>query len=373
MIGQRLFHDPHLDRRRRQVIGLIVALGVIAGCADAPAPEPTFDQAAFSKLDIHAHYTYGRDYLVPLLEAWNMQAMVVEVVRAGVDPARERWTAMRAHHAAQPERLLLGASFDASRIDEPDFADRVIAQLREDLAQGARMVKVWKEIGMVIRDAQGDYIQIDDPRFQPIWDFLMQEGIPVLAHIGEPRAAWLPLDEASPHYNYYKNNPQYHAYQFPEIPRWETIMQARDRWLANNPDLTVIGAHLGSMAYDVDEVARRLDQYPNFFVETAARFGDLARQPSDRVRAFFIRYQDRILYGTDLSTRAPASDPSEAERERDRMDQRFLLHWRYLTRADTLEFSDYGIWYSATTPGLDLPREVVEKFYYQNAARLLGL
>ena len=152
-------------------------------------------------------------------------------------------------------------------------------------------------------------------------------------------------------------------------------MQARDTWLADNPKLTVIGAHLGSMAYDVAEVAQRLDRYPNFFVETAARFGDLAQQPRAAVRDFFIRYQDRLLYGTDLGTGSPAGEASEADlqQERDRMDRRFSLHWHYLTRADTLRFEDYGLWFSATTQGLDLPAEVVEKFYYQNAARLLGL
>jgi len=290
-------------------------------------------------------------------------------------PGRQRWAAMQAHHAVHPERLLLCASFDAARIDEEDFAERVVEQLREDIAQGARMVKVWKEIGMGIRDTQGRFIQIDDPRFQPIWDFLAAEGIPVLAHIGEPRAAWLPLDEASPHYGYYKNNPQYHAYQHPEIPRWETIMEARDAWLARNPNLTVIGAHLGSMAYDVGEVVQRLDRYPNFYVETAARFGDLAHQDAGAVRDFFIRYQDRVLYGTDLGTGSPADEASDEDlqQERDRVDRRLALHWDYLTGADTLRFEDYGVWFSATTPGLDLPREVVEKFYYQNAVRVLGL
>ena len=137
----------------------------------------------------------------------------------------------------------------------------------------------------------------------------------------------------------------------------------------------MIGAHLGSMAYDVEEVARRLDQYPNFYVETAARFGDLAHQPRDVVREFFIQYQDRILYGTDLGIGSPGGDGSEADlqQERDRVDQRFSLHWQYLTSADTLRFEDYGVWFSATTQGLGLPRAVVEKFYYQNAARLLGL
>lgn len=355
-------------------VAVMTAVG-LAGCAGGQEPGAAPEVVVPARIDIHAHYTYGRSYLIPLLDAWNMQAMVVEVVRAGADPGRARWGAMRRHQQAHPRHLMLCASFDASRIEEPDFAEQVIAQLERDIADGARMVKVWKEVGMVIQDAGGHYIQIDDPRFKPIWDFLADAGIPVLAHIGEPRAAWLPLDEASPHYSYYRDNPQYHAYRHPEVPAWEAIMAARDRWLAENPRLTVVGAHLGSMAYDVDEVARRLDAYPNLFVETAARFGDLALQPSGKVRGFFVAYQDRLLYGTDLGIGSPADTLARADslRQRARMDRRFQLHWDYLTTSDSLEFSDYGMWYRAHTRGLGLPAPVVEKFYYTNAARLLGL
>jgi predicted TIM-barrel fold metal-dependent hydrolase len=279
------------------------------------------------------------------------------------------------HYRAEPKRLMLCASFDATLIDAPDFAEKVVEQLRLDIVDGATMVKVWKEIGMVIKDASGAFIQIDDPRFQPIWDFLIDENIPVLAHIGEPRAAWLPLDENSPHYGYYRNNPQYHAYQHPEVPSWEAIMAARDRWLGANPELTVVGAHIGSMAYDVDEVSARLDAYPNFYAGTAARFGDLAKQPSDKVRAFFIRYQDRLLYGTDLGIGSPVTDQTAQaiQAERDRLDHRFTLHRDYLAGSDSLDFADYGMSYAAPTKGLALPDSVLRKFYAGNAMRVLGV
>lgn len=332
-------------------------------------------RAEMPKIDFHTHYTYARPYLPALLDRWGMQAMVIEVIEVDDDHQRKRWPLMRAHFAQHPHQLMLCTTFDATLIDTPDFAEQVVARLKEDVAQGARMVKVWKEIGMVIKDASGRYIQIDDPRFQPIWDYLSAEGIPVLAHIGEPRAAWLPLDERSPHYSYYQNNPQNHAYQDPEVPRWETIMQARDNWLAANPNLIVIGAHLGSMAYDVDEIARRLERYPNFYVDTAARFGDLALQPSDRVRAFFLKHQDRILYGSDLGTSRPMEELSEEflELESARIDLRYTLHWRYLSSAKVVNFEDYGMDYAARAEGLNLPPEALNKIYYSNAARVLRL
>ena len=197
----------------------------------------------------------------------------------------------------------------------------------------------------------------------------------MLAHIGAPRAAWLPLDENSPHYFYYSLYPQYHVYNDPSIPPWEDIMAARDRWLERNSDLTVVGAHLGSMAHDVDEVARRLNQYPNFSVETAARFGDLATQDSDKVREFFIKYQDRVLYGTDLLTVGPGAEITEAQREELRMGtvNALPLHWRYLTGSGELHYKAPWGSFNTTTRALALPREVIEKVYHDNAVRMLDL
>lgn len=354
------------------VLAAALAAASSTGCAQQ-AESGMPDLKSIPKIDIHAHYTHSRDYLVPVLDEWNMRAVVVEVARG---PDRTRWERMVEHQRQAPDHLVLATSFDASGFEDPDFAARTIATLDRDLARGARMVKVWKNVGMEFRDRAGNYVQIDDPRFQPIWDHLAERRIPVLAHIGEPRAAWLPLDPQNPHYDYYANHPQYHAHLHPEIPRWEAIIAARDRWLERNPRLTVVGAHLGSMAYDVDEVAQRLDRFPNFHVETAERFGDLVIQPTDKVRQFFTRYQDRILFGTDLGTGVPAAGLSAAELEaerRDYIEKRLQVTWDYLTGADSVDFVRTGTPFRFRTRGLALPREVVEKVYHGNAAALLGL
>ena len=106
--------------------------------------------------------------------------------------------------------------------DAPRPADP--AEYGLDIAAGAKGVKVWKDIGMEVRDARGEPVQIDHPRFQPIWDFLAEQRVPVLAHIAEPLAAWRPLDPENPHFGYYSANPRYHAYLHPEIPRHEAII-----------------------------------------------------------------------------------------------------------------------------------------------------
>jgi predicted TIM-barrel fold metal-dependent hydrolase len=357
-----------------------VLLAMLGGCAgarvrhdvaQAPASAtPRGDVGAISpvdihaipKIDVHAHYRTDNPELIAALEAWNARAVLVNVT--GSDrKIDDKWRDYLALRAAHPDRFFLVATFDPFRLEEPDFVPKTITQLREQIAAGAKGVKVWKDIGMELKDAQGRYVQIDDPRFQPIWDFLVEQHIPVLAHIAEPLAAWQPLNEASPHFWYYTNNPRYHAYQHAEIPRHETIIAARDRWIARNPRLTIVGMHLASLEYDVDEVAKRLDAYPNLYVETAARINDLAMQPSDRVRAFMILYKDRIMWGTDFG---------EGSTTRAALESSFSQHWRYYAGADTVTLGSARGWHR-TVQGLALPREVLEQFAHRNAERVLKL
>lgn len=221
---------------------------------------------------------------------------------------------------------------------------------------------------MVTKDASGSFIQIDDQRLQPIWDFLIEKGIPVMAHIGEPVQAWRPLDDSkNPHYGYYTQNPQYHAFQHPEIPTYETIISARDNWIDKNPDLKIFCAHMGSMSHNVDMIAERLDKFKNMYVEPAARFGDLAGQDSKKVRAFYEMYQDRIMFGTDYGNNISQDSRSvdELQEERNELDKDYNLRWQYLSSTDSVEIRNQK------TIGLGLSEAVLRKIYYQNMADLL--
>ena len=351
----------HIVHRARRLAALVL----LAGCAAAPvreAPLPVTDIRAIPKIDVHAHYRTNHPELVPALAAWNARAVLVNVT-GSERRTDEKWRDFVALRDAHPDRFFLVATFDPFGFEEPDFVATTIGQLRAQIAAGAKGVKVWKDIGMELKDAQGGHVQIDHPRFQPIWDFLAEQGIPVLAHIAEPLAAWQPLRQDDPHYWYYSNNPRYHAYRHPEIPRHETIIAARDRWLARNPRLTVIAMHLASLEHDVSEVAKRLDAYPNLSVETAARINDLAMQPSDRVREFMIRYQDRVMWGTDFG---------EGSVSREGLERSFGQHWRYYAGADTVTLGNPRSWHR-TVQGLALPREALEKFAHGNAERVLKL
>ena len=321
------------------------------------------------KIDVHSHYRYSRGYLPTLYKRWNMRSVLVDVAREDSSGLSRSWDPYLLHARAHPDLFFLCSSLIGTGIDDPDYAKNAIEQLSQEIDSGARMVKVWKNFGMVTKDAAGNFIQIDDVRLQPIWDFLKTQEIPVMAHIGEPEQAWRALDPGNPHYGYYKNNPQYHAYKIPEIPSYETIISARDRWLKNNPDLQFLCAHLGSMSHDIDMVAERLDKFPHMHVELAARFGDLASQDSEKVRVFFKKYQDRIMFGSDYGNSKPEDTMTEAElkEEETHLNASYEKLWKYLSSTDSLEVR------GQKTVGLGLPPDIIQKVYYQNTANFLKL
>ena len=219
-------------------------------------------------------------------------------------------------------------------------------------------MKIYKNIGMELKKHDGSYLMPDDPVFNPIFADISAHGRTVLAHIAEPTSSWRPLDPANPDYSYYKDNPDWFMYLHPDHPSKETILAARDRMLANNPQLRVIGCHLGSMEVDVNDIAQRLDRYPNFAVDTAARVIYLMMQSPEKVRGFLTRYQDRVIYGTDLNLMA-WSDTSTTLRH---WQEEYLRDWKYFATDSWVEYS--GKKYR----GLKLPEPVLRKLYHENAA-----
>ncbi len=361
---------------KKSILYVLLLLHMLAACKPKPEEQPaTLVQESnlkvdeIPKIDVHAHFQYPRPYLPAFFEQLNMQVVLVDVAHEDSQVIRRSWQQYQDHARKAPEDIYLCTSLIGADIDSPDFASRAIELLNKEIGEGARMVKVWKNFGMVTRDRAGNFIQIDDPRLQPVWEYLKEQGIPVMAHIGDPEQAWRPLDPGNPHYGYYSNNPQYHAYNHPEIPSYETIMAARDRWIENNPELPILCAHIGSMSHDVDMVATRLDQYPNMQVELAARFGDLARQETGKVREFFDRYQDRIHFGSDFGNNRPAGEMnSEMLKDEEKaLRESYATLWRYLSSTDSLEVRGH------ITEGLGLPRNILRKVYYDNTARFLKL
>jgi hypothetical protein len=337
-------------------VSLVVAAVVMAvGAPQSPTP-------AFTRIDAHAHVFQNAAAFYPMLERLDMRLLDICVVdkyeRGYSDIAFQHAMALEVHRASHG-RVAWCSSFDPQDWESPGFADRTTALLSKTFADGAIAVKIYKSIGMELKSKSGRYVMPDDPAFSPILDFITARNKTLFAHIAEPTSAWQPLDAANPDYSYYKANPDWHMYKHPERPSKETILAARDRMVKAHPNLRVVGCHLGSMEVDVDEIAKRFDLYPNFAVDTAARVRYLMLQRREKVRAFLIKYQDRVLYATDLVF-MPWENPEEVVKH---WEEEYARDWKYFATADTQEYNGHKI------QGLALPEPILKKLFHDNAVK----
>jgi acetyl esterase/lipase/predicted TIM-barrel fold metal-dependent hydrolase len=319
-------------------------------------------KANFERIDAHVHVAAPPEVFLRMLDRLKVRVLnvtVVDPLAPGFDKAEPQTGMAAAISEGSQGRIGWASTFDPTGWESAGFAEQVSRHLAATFARGAAAVKIYKSIGMHLQASTGRYALPDDPAFAPILDMIAANGKTLLAHLGEPRSCWLPPDPEDPHYSYYKSNPQWHMYRHPERPSWEAIIAARDRMLGRHRNLRVVGCHLGSMEHDVDEIAKRLEKYPNFAVDTAARLANLARQPREKVRAFLIRYQDRVLWGTDLMELA-WDNPAQAL---ERWEAAYALEWAYFATARTLQIGGRQV------QGLALPESVLRKIFRENALR----
>ncbi|MFN8490463.1 MAG: amidohydrolase family protein [Caldilineaceae bacterium] len=316
-----------------------------------------------SIIDAHIHYGDDDPALLALLTELDAKLLNICFVHDAQDPWREQATTYGALAQAHPQRFAWCTSFALPDFANPHYVDQAIASLARDFQAGAEACKLWKNIGMDVRTPSGEFFMVDDPLFDPIFEYLAASGRPLLTHIAEPLECWQPLKPGSPHYGYYSKNPQWHMYNRPDFPSHEQLMAARDHVLAKHPNLRMIGAHLGSLEWDVDVLAARLDRYPNFAVDISARLVDLVCQDSDKVREFFIKYQDRLLFGTDVVMRQKPSTMNDVDKAAaiQYLRETYETHFAYFDEEQPVTVR------SRTTQGLGLPAAVLEKFYWTNA------
>lgn len=316
-------------------------------------------------IDAHIHFAGDHWRARELLEEFDLKLLNVTVADVA-GTWREREAEPYRKLASQwPGRYAWCTSFDPPTTTEVDseYSNRVISGLEHDFRDGAIACKIWKNVGMEATDVNGRYILIDDPVLEPILSYLEGGDHTLLTHIGEPLACWQPLDYPSPHREYYRRNPQWHMYGRTDIPTHEQLMAARDRVLARHPKLRVVGAHLGSLEYDLGELASRLDAYDNFAVDTSARFTDLVSHGKKPLRDFFLTYRDRILFGTDVVARQPHSEMSKEEREElyARVSEGYRTQLTYFSSNHPVTFGD------EVHEGIELPDEVLRQFFRENA------
>src|SRR5450432_3342812 len=250
----------------------------------------------------------------------------------------------------------LCTTFDPFKFKAASFSKEAIEALNQDFAQGAVGVKIWKNIGMEIKTGSGQYLMPDDPVFELIYKDIAAHHETLITHSAAVDAAWQSQEANSPNVKYFAEKPQWDMSRAGS-PEKKAILDARDHMLAMNPDLRGVGAHFGSMTEHLDDLAARLDLYPNFAVDTAARVQQLVVQPRDKVLAFVLKYQDRILYGTDLRLESGTGQTTS------KWESEYALDWRYFATDDTFQYHGHAV------EGLNLPRPVLKKLYHDNAVR----
>ena len=344
-------------------MSLFLFLLLSFSCMNEPDYYTVSDFEKISKIDSHFHYlTLDGRYMEMassinfrlLSPNWDWNNTIDEQLRIS-DSIVHRY----------PGKYAFFGTFSVDSFSSVNFSKIAIERIKKCLAEGATGIKIWKNIGMTLLDKNGKYVMIDDPAFDPVFDYLEKNNIPVIGHLGEPKDCWLPMEKMTDPSDkiYYTNNPEYYMYLRPEVPSYDAQIAARDNLLKKHPRLDFIGAHLGSLEWSVDELAKRFELFPNLKVDIAARMDHLQYQSKlnyEKVRSFLIKYQDRILYATDNEVYDKPGIDNNSELAS--ILAGWKAQWIYLSTDSTI-----GV------QGLKLPRNVIDKIYYTNAEKYFRL
>jgi hypothetical protein len=365
--------SPALLAGAAALLAGLAALLVSAGCALAAssnAADQYYSPADFSrveKIDAHVHIHGSGDRFMAQAIADHMHILTINVDYPDFPALPEQQRDAVALKTRYPGWAAFAGAFSVENFESPGWADQALEQVDRAVKQGAVGIKIWKNIGMSLRDPDGHYVMLDDPRFAPVFSRLERDHIVLLGHQAEPLNCWLPYDQMTVRSDrdYFREHPQYYMYQHPEMPSHDTILAARDRMLRIHPTLRFDAVHLASLEWDTDKVADFLDRFPSANVDLAARLVHLEYQAAthrDKVRKFLIRYQDRILYGSDDAYGPDDSDPKAAAA----VHADWTADWQFLATSEVQHSPDF----EHSFAGMHLPREVIDKIYRRNAESL---
>jgi len=328
------------------------------------------------KIDVHTHISSDAVYLREVMDDLNLKMLTICNEGLKSDRLEAQRKAAIVISEKYPRYYTWCTTFDLNGTDSPGWSNRVIGRLKEDFERGALAVKVWKEIGMQLKNKDGNFIQIDHPVFEPVLDFISSEKKPLFMHIGDPVEYWLSTGaDGLPDAWYAEGNDVWNRIgKFRGEVSYDTLMHARDRIIKKYSELMIVGCHMGSMAFDVDLIAERLDKFPNFAVETSFTIPDLMGQSREMVRAFFMEYQDRILYGSDISGGLVAT-PFLVDMSK--INERWSTEEISKLKQELYSQYEHDFYYFATDQefqrknykvrGLALPEDVIQKLFFDNA------
>lgn len=324
------------------------------------------DFSAVEKFDTHVHVNTYNPALIEYAKKNNFRLLSLNVAAPDYPSLEQQQEFTTFHLKKYPGEFAYATSFDINHFNEAGWQEKTIAYLKTSFSKGAIGVKVWKNIGMEYKDENGKFVMIDNPRLDTIFDFIEKNNKTLVGHLGEPKNCWLPLSQMTVKNDreYFAEHPEYHMFLHPEYPSYEDQVAARDHVLQKHPGLRFDGAHLGSLEWSVDELAKHLDQFPNLAVDMAERISHLQYQTlkdHQKVYDFFVKYQDRILYATDMVI----DDSISTEKVLNNAHDIWTNHWKFFTSDQTMAAPEVDGKFKA----LHLPKEVVDKIYRKNAEK----
>jgi Predicted metal-dependent hydrolase of the TIM-barrel fold len=349
---------------------LLCALTGLQCTSPAKEAAPGFytaeDYAKVRKIDAHVHILTADTSFFAHAREDNFLLLNINVDAPSVRPIEEQREITFRHRQQYPTEMEYATTFGVKNFNDADWETQTLASLQRSFSEGAIAVKIWKNVGMDLRDKNSQLVYIDNPRFDTIISFIRKNDIPLIGHFGEPKNCWQPLDSmtVNDYKHYYRANPQFHMYLHPGITTYEEQVQHRDAMLDKFPDLRFVGAHLGSLEWSLDELAGHLERYPHMAVDMAERISHFqleSQKDYDRTRDFVIRYADRLIYATDIIV----WDGDKPEDVRKTSRDKWFTHWLFFTTDSTITSESVN----GPFKGLKLPREVVDKIYYSNAKK----
>lgn len=367
---------------------------LVAAAAGTPSLRPGYVRPKL--IDFHGHLSPdGLDRIAQVMADNGIETMVNlsggsqrrgTAALEGSKAMADALQGAKAQAGSQTPQILNFWSPDWHDFGVAGWGEREAGRLQEAVDRfGFRGVKISKGLGLGYTDAEDRLVPVDDARIGPVWQKAGDLGIPVCIHVADPRAFWQPLtpqnerwDELGTHpYWAYGPVPPELAAQMPErppVPSWQALLQSAERLYRNHPRTTFVAVHFANAAEDLDYVDGLLQRNPNLWIDIAARVGEFGRHPPEKLRAFFSRHQDRIVFGTDIGIGADGLmlgsngpvEPTMAD-----VAPFFLSHFRFFETG--LRQIDHpspiqGRW---KIDAIDLPNDVLDKVYRGNALRAL--
>lgn len=366
---------------------LVGAMGEGCGCHKQSAGRAGADSAASAaaakvsrlpRIDTHAHISAeGLDRALALMNAWGIDGMVN---LSGGFPGPPRFMLEKQLAVARASGghivVFANVNFIKAVRTRPDYGTALAEELSVAKDMGAVGLKIPKGLGLGYPAPGGEkLLAVDDPGLDPLFEEAGKLGMPIAIHTGDPKAFWQPPDANNERLDELRAHPEWSFYGEP-VPSWAELHAQFERRVARHPKTIFIGVHFGNDPEDPDHVAQMLDKYPNLYIDTAARVPEIGRQDPGKMRKLYEKYQDRILFGTDLAVGPTQDDmmygsngptPPTLDDER----RYFQSTWRYFETSDRQFESPTPIQGRWKIDGVGLPPAVLRKVYFENAARLL--